>query len=322
MFFKKTNANKAHISLPCPICGAVGSHPILCPVVLAGTDPTYELVDCQECHTRFLNPFPTTDSLNRFYAPHYYGSDWYKHEGKGRMFGRTMLPRGEPGKFLDVGCSLGFFLIGVGRSSGWQPYGVEISGEAVAFARERLGLDVQCGELQEIGYPDHFFNYIHVNNVLEHVRDPLSHLRECRRIIRPGGYLYLSVPNGPVDSANLVKYFQIEQQPPRSKDGHLFFFSQKALLRMFQSSKFEIVAAHTYGLRRGLRALGRYPQKPGWKRPYRPQIVAPTHQGIHLPPAPKRFPGYDAYRFRQARLKMLPGLWGFGLDFEIILQAI
>jgi SAM-dependent methyltransferase len=302
----------------CPICRAEAPTSI-CPVTLAGSKPVYQLAECIGCHSRFLDPLPTNEELIRFYAPQYYGSDWYKQEGKGRIFGRTMLP--DPtGKFLDVGCSLGHFLHGIRQSSQWNVYGVEVSAEAVAFARGKLGLNVSCGELSTAEYPDSFFDYLHVCNVLEHVRDPLSFLKECRRILRAGGHLFLAVPNGPVDNAGIINYYKNEGSPARSKDGHLFFFSPEALRQIFHEANFEILSSRTYGIRRGLRALGRYPQKPAWKQPYQTHTSAPAQQNIQLPKQKKRIPGYYAYRFWQTRLKMLPGLWKIGLDFEIILK--
>lgn len=305
--------------LQCPICKTEAPS-ALCPVVLAGTDPVYELSECAGCRVRFLNPLPTAKELNRFYAPQYYGSDWYKQEEKGLVFGRAMLPGNLRGKFLDVGCGLGFFISGVRQSSRWEVYGVEISPEAVAFAREKLNLDVRCGELSTAGHPDSFFDYIYVCNVLEHVRDPLGLLKECRRILRSGGKLHLCVPNGPVDSASLIKYCKNEGSPARSKDGHIFFFSPNALRKMLRESDFKIISSRTYGIRRGLRALGWYPQKTGWKKHYRPRPDAgePAPAAIQLPKRKKRLPGYSAYRFWQTRLKMLPGFWRIGLDFEIL----
>jgi SAM-dependent methyltransferase len=173
----------------------------------------------------------------------------------------------------------------------------------------------------DAGWPDQFFDFIRVNNVIEHVRDPLGFIMECRRILRDGGRLYLSVPNGPVDSAGLIKYFHEEKKPPRSKDGHLFFFSKNALGRLFQASGMEIAAAHTYGIRRGLRLLGRYPNKRRWKNPYRLTLTGdvPERKEIVLPTRPLRLPGYAAYRHWQFLVKRLPGLVNFGLDFEILL---
>ncbi len=309
--------------LSCPICGG-SKKPlrILCPTLLYGNEPVYELVECAECGTRMMKPLPSQEVLNQFYAPYYYGSDWYKQQAKGRVFGKAMLPPGQSGKFLDIGCGLGFFLEGVRLSSNWKAYGVEISADAVQFARMKLNLDVRCGELSAAGFPEAFFDYVYVNNVLEHVRDPLAFLKECRRILRRAGLLYLSVPNGPADSANMIRFYSSEGVPPFSRSGHLFYFSQTALRHLFRESFFEIVSSRTYGIRRGLSALGFYPQKPGWKKHYWPRPIIPAGSSIILPPEKRRFPGYYAYRYRQARLKMLPGLWKIGLDFEIVLRAV
>ena len=210
----------------CPICGTAAPFLILCPAVLAMSEPVYSLVECDGCHARFLDPLPDTEALSRFYAPHYYGSDWYKQEEKGRMFARSMLRRGFGGRFLDVGCNLGYFLRAVADASGCEAHGVEISPEAVSYARNELSLDVRCGELMDAGYPDRFFDFIRVNNVLEHVRDPLGFIRECSRILRKGGKLYLSVPNGPVDGAGLINYFHEEKSRPAARTVICFFFPE------------------------------------------------------------------------------------------------
>ena len=303
----------------CSICGTAAAFSTLCPVVLVAPEPVYDLVECDGCRVRFLHPLPDSKTLGRFYAPHYYGSDWYKQEEKGTIFGRNMLYRGSGKRFLDVGCGLGYFLQAAARVSGCEAHGVEISPEAVHYAGSKLSLDVRCGELVDAGYPDRFFDFIRVNNVVEHVRDPLDFIRECRRILRPDGRLYLSLPNGPVDSAGLLNYFNDEKNPPRSKDGHLFFFSRTALDRLFQTTGFEIAAAHTYGIRRGLRLLGRIPNKSRWKNPFRLPEDVPEQKEIILPPRPARLPGYAAFRHWQFRIKRLPGLVNFGLDFEILL---
>ena len=317
-----TSCDSLPLPQVCPICGAKESFPFICPVVLATAEPIYALVECAGCHVRFLHPSPDAEALQQFYAPHYFGADWYKQEEKGKIFAQKMLRVGFGERFLDVGCNLGHFLHAIAHTSGWEAYGVEISPEAVAYAREYLLLDVCCGELADAKYPDQFFSFIRINNVLEHVRNPIEFLRECHRILRPGGQLYLSVPNGMVDSAGLVNYFQCEQKPPRSKDGHLFFFPKDALNRIFKDTEFEIVSAYTYGIRRGLRALGRYPQKPNWKNPYRLPDKIPEQKNIVLGPRPRRLPGYAAYRFWQFRIKRLSGMVDFGLDYEIFLTAV
>jgi SAM-dependent methyltransferase len=304
----------------CPICGSDQSPRPLCKALLAGDD-CFDLVECGACRVRYLNPLPTQQQLAAFYAPQYYGSDWYKQLGRGMAFASQELKRLPAGRFLDVGCGLGYFIEGIRRHSGWHVSGVEFSSAAVAHARGRLQLDVREGELVECGFPARSFDYVHVNNVLEHVRDPRGFLKECRRLLRPGGMFYLSVPNGVVDSRNLLEFERRQRRPGRSKDGHLFFFPGTTMLELLDQAGFQVARTHTYGIRRGLRILGLYPRGGKWQRDYesRPSILGTSEQQgrVVLPAGKNRPDWYYLYRHHESQLKRLPGLQKYGLDFLI-----
>jgi 2-polyprenyl-3-methyl-5-hydroxy-6-metoxy-1,4-benzoquinol methylase len=305
---------------PCPICESAQSPRPLGKALLAGDD-CFALVECAACRVRYLDPLPTRQQLADFYAPQYYGSDWYKQLGRGMAFARQELKHLPAGRFLDVGCGLGYFVEGIRRHSAWSVSGVEFSAEAVAHATGHLRLDVRQGELVECGLPPHYFDFIHVNNVLEHVRDPRAFLKECRRLLRPGGLFYLSVPNGVVDCRNLLEFERRQRRPGRSKDGHLFFFPRATILELLNQAGFRVARTYTYGIRRGLRILGLYPRGNGWQRDYesRPSVgeAGESHSQVVLPAGKTRPDWYYLYRHHEARLKRLPGLCEYGLDFSI-----
>ena len=50
-------------------------------------------------------------------------------------------------------------------------------------------------ELEDLSLSDESFDVIYVNSVLEHVSEPEAFLRECRRLLRPGGVVFILVPN-------------------------------------------------------------------------------------------------------------------------------
>ena len=305
---------------PCPICESAQSPIPLCKALLAGDD-CFDLVECGSCRVRYLDPLPTQQQLAAFYAPQYYGSDWYKQLGRGMAFASQELNRLPAGRFLDVGCGLGYFIEGIRRHSGWSVSGVEFSAEAVAHARGHLRLDVRQGELVECGLPPRSFDFIHVNNVLEHVRDPREFLRECRRLLSPGGLFYLSVPNGVVDSRNLLEFERRQHRPGCSKDGHLFFFPRTTMLELLNQAGFQVTRTYTYGIRRGLRILGLYPRGKKWQRDYEsgPSVaeVGEPRSQVVLPAGRTRPDWYYLYRHHEARLKRLPGLREYGLDYSI-----
>lgn len=281
----------------------------------------YDLVECAECGVLRFSPLPTEAELNEFYSASYFDFEKHKSEGKGMAFARKYLSRRRTGKFLDVGCATGFFINGIRQNSDWEVFGVDFSAEAVGFAKNELGLNAVSGELAEINFPGAHFDFVHMNNVLEHVRNPLQTLKECRRIVKPDGKMFLSVPNGVTDSLDLINFYKTEKKPARSKNGHIFFFPGKTLTRMIEEAKFEILESKTYGIRRGLRSHGYLPQKRNWKEPYFPKEKAETAAPrVAVRVKKKHADFYYKYRFMQFNLKMLPGLRRYGLDFQLILQ--
>jgi SAM-dependent methyltransferase len=98
------------------------------------------------------------------------------------------------GNFLEIGCNAGAVLTAA-REMGWQVKGVDISTAASSFAREQMNLDVFTGTVEQAGYPDNYFDVVFTNATLEHLRHPLATLKECCRILRPGGVFYADTVN-------------------------------------------------------------------------------------------------------------------------------
>ena len=313
--------HKPEVDKSCPVCG-VETEPAVLGKTTLGGNTRFDLAECQACATRYLSPLPSPAQLQKLYVASYYGQDWYKQEGWGSAFARNLLAKKQPGKFLDVGCGLGFFMKGIRKNSEWEVYGVEFAAAAVDFARNELKLDVRRGELVDVGYPDSFFDYIQVHNVLEHVRDPMTLLRECRRILKDDGVIDLRVPNGKVDSLNLLRFFKSTGEPSFSKSGHVFFFPRTAIVRMVEEVGLEIAKSRTYGIRRGLASLGLWPRFRNWKKHYapRPHHDSGADAAVALPPEKKRLSFYYDYRWRSMKARMLPGLRSFGLDYELLLK--
>lgn len=288
-----------------------------------GGDSQFDFVVCPQCGTGYLSPTPSSEQLQELYGPHNFGSDWYKQRGRGRAFAKLVLSKKAPGKILDVGCGLGFFLDAIQEHSDWDVYGVEIAAKAADFAKAKLGLNVHQGELADVSYPDGFFDYIQLHNVLEHVRDPMKLLLECRRILKADGTLDIRVPNGRVDSLDLLKYYRLQGKPPFSKSGHLFFFPKRTLLWMFAEAGLKLERSRTYGIRRGLARMGLWPRLKDWQQHYAhgPNLqLNGGNNGIVLPPDKHRPSAYYTYRMIRMDLRMLPGMREFGLDYELFLR--
>ena len=133
------------------------------------------------------------------------------------------LPPGAGRRLLDVGCGSGEFLLRM-RERGWDVLGVEPDPVAAAAAR-RGGLDVRDGMLDDAAFPDESFDAIVLSHVIEHVHDPIALLRECGRVLRPGGTLVLMTPN--LESVGHRRFGADWRglEPPR----HLHVFSVESL---------------------------------------------------------------------------------------------
>lgn len=98
-----------------------------------------------------------------------------------------------PGTVLDVGCGRGDLGEALVRR-GWRVAGVEPSREACAFARRR-GIEASVGTLETVSLERDSFDAVVMRHSLEHVPDPIADLTLIQRALRPGGLLFVSVPN-------------------------------------------------------------------------------------------------------------------------------
>jgi 2-polyprenyl-3-methyl-5-hydroxy-6-metoxy-1,4-benzoquinol methylase len=307
--------------MKCPICGDAAEKEFLCKAALI-MGAEHDVVECASCSAIYFEPMPTLAELEQFYSASYYDFERHRNEGRGMAFAKKYLRDLKPGKFLDVGCANGFFINGIRQNTDWEVYGVDFGSAAVRFAREELKLNVFPGDLTETDFADAYFDFVHINNVLEHVLDPLAVLKECRRIIKSDGTMYLSVPNGLVDSRDLIRYYKTENRTPRSKNGHIFFLQAETVRRVLAEAGFKIIRSHTYGIRRGMRSLGWLPQKGNWKAPYVLKEKSAASDTFTVNEKKKKPDFYYQYRFAQLNAKMLPGLHKFGLDYQLFLKPI
>lgn len=247
----------------CDLCG--GDLRSALPVAGLETAP---LVRCPGCGLVITSPRPDPAELSAFYPSTYY-SHVLRAEGPGRriltkikryhggypsvdgaaerrvwagaakVFGRlflTNLPyRGTGRKLLDVGCGVGDWLA-MAQSAGWEVHGVEIAPAAVEIARGRGLHQVRVGSLEEQAYPDDGFDAITLYQTLEHVYRPRSVIRECFRILKPGGEVHISVPN----FASWPRVLFGETWTGMHLPLHLHHFTPRTLTEMTRSEGFSL----------------------------------------------------------------------------------
>lgn len=94
---------------------------------------------------------------------------------------------------LDAGCGVGLFVRRF-RDVSDRVWGIEIDAERAEEAAAALP-NICQGSVEALPYPEGFFDVVFSHEVLEHVQDDRSALREALRVLQPGGALVLFVPN-------------------------------------------------------------------------------------------------------------------------------
>jgi SAM-dependent methyltransferase len=188
---------------------------------------------------------PTEEELSALYAEESLEPAWEAYIERcitPPAFHRLRLGRIEalvpPGCLLDVGAGFGHF-VREARARGWQEVrGLDTSPKVAEIVRRRHGFDIDVGQLGG-RYADAHFDCVHVKDVIEHLRDPLVELRECRRILKPDGLIVVETLN--TDSA----FARIQGGRYRGFiPGHVALFGPRALSIALSTAGFEVVERH------------------------------------------------------------------------------
>jgi len=165
----------------------------------------YDVIECESCGFRHIDPLFTDEDLKKFYNGEFYekerpdyfdrmeaDKEWwmlrYRHY-------YSLLEAHAPGRrIMDIGSGPGYFLE-AGREHGWQVLGFEPSRMAADYTTER-GLAVVNDFFSATKAKEHgSFDAISLSMVLEHVRDPIRLIEEARSLLVPSGVLLLISPN-------------------------------------------------------------------------------------------------------------------------------
>jgi 2-polyprenyl-3-methyl-5-hydroxy-6-metoxy-1,4-benzoquinol methylase len=131
----------------------------------------------------------------------YFDREYFQlHPGKVRYLDYLVRLLGRHGvaggRVLDVGAGYGFFLAAL-EKAGYEAHGVEISHHAVEQARRRTrGQVAEQGAEQPLPFPDDEFDAVTLLDVIEHLKNYKATLESCRRVLKPGGKLFVITLNG------------------------------------------------------------------------------------------------------------------------------
>lgn len=141
---------------------------------------------------------------------------------------------------LDFGAGLGFWSR-LAKAYGYTVYALDISkSRRDLFASEGITLVSHISELKGIE-----FDFIHCDQVLEHMQDPALELKKIVQALKKGGIIYLSVPNCAGIESRLKKSLQgtfLKEADPLS---HINSFTYDTLTLLAKNAGLELLPAGT-----------------------------------------------------------------------------
>ncbi len=184
---------------PCPTCESTRSSG-------AFAKAGYAYRRCAECRCLFVAGDLNASAVYAHYSESYYESDaspsedrqgYPSYRSARESFHKSFATRVDivrryvsGGSLLEAGAAYGFFLKAA------EPYfevaGIEVSAYAADVARCETGVPVAHGSVEHIDFTDQRFDVVVMWDVIEHLIRPLDALREIRRVLKPGGHLFVS----------------------------------------------------------------------------------------------------------------------------------
>lgn len=140
---------------------------------------------------------------NSFYNKVYFENidkNYFNRIDKFRFFTIVKIVKKiKPKKILDAGCGSGIYL-SYFTSFAEKIYGIDSSESGCKVAKDRVkkfnNVIIKKMDLtKKLDFPDSFFDFILCSEVLEHIKNNKFTLFELKRVLKPDGFILLTVPN-------------------------------------------------------------------------------------------------------------------------------
>ncbi|MDY6906509.1 MAG: class I SAM-dependent methyltransferase [Thermodesulfobacteriota bacterium] len=235
----------------CALCGEAGHT-----VAAKGYDYQYGttqqpfcFVKCIRCGHLYLNPRPVSESITSIYPVNYYTKD-ARHSGmlvgvmkrlviRRRLFHCNRVFQ-KQARILELGCGDCALLVDIKTRYPWcRVKGVDIAIPSQAMLRGRaLQIDLVQANAEEVPLEEGAYDLIIMNQLLEHLQDPVRMLHEIQKALKPGGLISIETPNfDGYDRRLFNKSFWGGYYFPR----HFHLFNTSSLKALLQKNGFVIV---------------------------------------------------------------------------------
>lgn len=211
---------------------------------------------CNNCGLIFANPLPIPNSIQDHYGvpPEDYWIDEYfetsEIEVRKLIKWLQKITDLKPDlKTLDIGAGIGIGMIAM-KKSGYEAYGLEPSEIFYNYAIKKTGIDtkqIKLGAVEELDYPQDFFDFINFGAVLEHLYNPSEVIEKTMSWLKPGGLMHIHVPNADWFIPKLLNFYfkvigtdYVSNISPMHPPFHLYEFTLKSFQEIAKKNNYDI----------------------------------------------------------------------------------
>jgi 2-polyprenyl-6-hydroxyphenyl methylase/3-demethylubiquinone-9 3-methyltransferase len=180
----------------------------------------------------------------------------YRYETRRRHILDLISTVAIPGdRIIDIAAAQGNFSIALaklGYAVTWNDYRSDLI-DFVKLKYPGGGIDFRPGNVFEFA-PEALFDVALVAEVIEHVAHPDEFLAHIARLVRPGGHIVLTTPNGKYFRNRLPRFsdcrdfsqFEAKQFGPDAED-HIFLLHPEEIHMLARACDLELVEMRTFG---------------------------------------------------------------------------
>lgn len=207
-------------------------------------DGSFNFTKCTHCSLIWIDPTPSQRELNSFYPSNYHGfntqsnfiiRNLYKLVNYFRIKKYSSFLKESNSCLLDVGCADANYFDALKKISPHvQCTGIE-NNEDIVDKALKCGRNVKLGTIDDL---DQTLKYdlIIMNNLIEHVRDPVKELRKARSLLKTSGVIFIETPNTDSWDFKFFRKYWGGLHTPR----HTFLFNPKSTHALCELTKLKV----------------------------------------------------------------------------------
>jgi SAM-dependent methyltransferase len=198
----------------CVICGNTATQTVCAAYPGYVERSSFEILSCSQCNTNFISPIEVDKGIyDLIYSnknvPGYdrlfqqageiksqkHPLQYLSENGSTYFAVHSFLSNHSGRTILEAGCGYGYLTYSL-NTEGRKAVGVDLSGEAIDFAKKNFGSYFFNETIQSYRQKNHQkFDVIIATELIEHLSDPLGFLVECKEMLNDDGAILITTPN-------------------------------------------------------------------------------------------------------------------------------